>query len=325
MSDLKKLFKKDRLYWIIITVVMLLVVIYLLANEYGLYHKLFHLENYLEWSQYLKGVWDAHPELSGQDVFLDEIPSMFLERMVSMTVIVALIAQAVRLLAQETQNRTEVLRTFPVKSRNLLTCHYLSGLPVVVIPLLVQTVLIRLDVLYVEKHTDFVFTNKEQLWIYAVKAVIIFMLHYSLLLLCRKIANHVPGTIFTFFVVEFAIQVMASYCLHMHWDNLAENSMQNWIFWAIIAAVFVILSYIADKNKDYARTGFYAFPIAHWVMMGIVFGEIYFIFYGVFGELYLVFNGVNGDLHKVASYLVSVAASLLITGGVHFVTKPKTI
>lgn len=151
MSDLKKLFKRDRFYWGIVAVAMTLLVIYLLVNEYGYYHKLFHLENYLEWSQYLHEQWDAHPELRGTDGFFDQIPDFFLHRMVSVTVIAALIAQALRLLTQETQNRAEVLRTFPVKSRNIVTCHYLSGLLTIGIPLLIQIAIIRLDVLYAEK------------------------------------------------------------------------------------------------------------------------------------------------------------------------------
>ena len=316
MSDLKKLFKRDRFYWGIMAVIMTLVVIYMLTNAAGLYHRLFHLETYLEWSQYLHELWDIRPELRNPDgVCSDTISDLFMEQMMSVTVIVALIAQAVRLLVQETQNRTEVLRIFPVKSRNLLTCHYLSGLLTVAIPLLIQIAVIRLDILYVEKNTDFIFSNKEQLWAYAVKAMIIFMLHYSLLIVCRKVTNHVPGTIFTFVVVELAMQVLAGYGLGMYWaTRLAEADIQNWVVGATTAVVLIILSYIADHKRDCARNGFYAFPIAHWVMMGIVFGEIYYIFYGAYG-----------DIPKVLSFFVAIAASVLITTGVHFVMKPKRI
>lgn len=315
MSDLKKLFKRDRFYWGIMAVIMTLVVIYMLTNAAGLYHGLFHLEEYLERSQYLHGLWDIRPELRNPDgVCSDAISDLFLEQMVSVTVIVALIAQAVRLLVQETQNRTEVLRIFPVKSHNLLTCHYLSGLLTVAIPLLIQIAVIRLDILYVEKNTDFIFSNKEQLWAYAGTAMIIFMLHYSLLIVCKKVTNHVPGTIVTFVVVELARLLLADYCSVMDWDNLAEASIQNWVFGAAAAVVLIILSYIADYKKDCARNGFYAFSIVHWVMMGIVFGEIYFIFYGAYG-----------DIPKVLSFFVAIAASMLITTGVHFVMKPKRI
>ena len=224
----------------------------------------------------------------------------------------AKVAQAIKLLVQENQNRAEVLRIFPVKSRNLLTCHYLSGLPVIGIPLLLQTVIIRLDILYVEKNTSFVFTNKEQLWIYAGKAVIIFMLHYSLLIVCIKVANHVPGTVFTFAVMEFAMTALAGYCLDMYWNNLAEDSISNWVFWIIATVALILLSYIADQKRDYARNGFYAFSIVHWAVMGTVFGEIYFIFYGA-----------CGDIPKAVSVLVALAASVLITSGLYFVSKPE--
>ncbi len=312
MNDLKKLFKRDRFYWGIMMVVMTLVVIYMLANVYGLEHKLFHLEDYLERSQYLHELWDTYPELRDlKGVCSDEIPYSFLESMVLVSVIAAFIAQAVRLLVQETRNRTEVLRIFPVKSRNLLTSHYLSGLLMVGIPLFMQTAVILLDILYVEKNTEIIFSNKEQLWIYAGRAVIIFMLYYSLLIACRKVTNHVPGTIFTFVVVNMAIEVLAGYCLDVYQD-LAEDSVLNWGFWAAVTVVLIIISYIADQKKDCARNGFYAFPIVHWVMMAIVFVEIYLIFYGVFE-----------DIPKAVSFLVAISASVLITAGVHFITKPK--
>lgn len=308
MSDLKKLFKRDRFYWGIMMVVMILGVIYMSANVNGLYHKLFHLEDYFE----LQKLWATYPEWSSLvGVFTDEIPYVFLERMVLWSVIVAFLAQAVKLLMQETQNRTEVLRTFPVKSRSLLTGHYLSGLLMVGILLLVQIAFIRLDILYIEKNTDFIFTNKEQLWNYAGKAVIIFMLYYSLLIVCRKVTNHVPGTIFTFIVAKIAMEVFAGYCFGIY-ENLAEDNIFNWVFWAIETVVLILLSYIADQKKDDARNGFYAFPAVHWVMMGIVFGEIYFIFHGTYG-----------DIPKAVSILVAIAASMLITTGVHFITKPK--
>lgn len=314
MGDIKKVFKRDRFYWGIMMVVMTLMVFYMLTNVYGSYHKLFHLEDYLERAQHLQELWDTHPDLLDlAGVYSDEIPYEPLERMVTVTVIAAFIAQAVRLLVQETQNRTEVQRIFPVKSRNLLTCHYLSGLLMVGIPLLIQTVIIQLNILYVEKNTDFIFSNKEQLWIYAGKAVIIFMLYYSLLIVCRKVTNHVPGTIFTFVAAKMAMEILASNCLGIY-ENLAENNIFSWLFWAIETVVLILLSYIADQKKDDARNGFYAFPIVHWLMMGIVFGEIYFIFHGTYG-----------DIPKAVSILVAIAAAILITTGVHFIAKPKSI
>lgn len=315
MSDLKKLFKRDRFYWVIVTGAMTLFVINMMANinANGMYHTLFKIEDSIEQWQYLHEFWETHPEMQ-RDLALNDIPFLYVENMVSLTVVLALIMQAFRLFTQETRNRAEVLRTFPVKSRNIVTCHYLSGLITVGIPMLIQTAILRLDILYVEKNTDFIFENKEQLWAYAGKALIIFMLHYSLLILCRKVTNHVPGTIFTFIVVELPMQALAGYCLGLYWSNLADNRIQNWAFWAIVTVVLIFFSYIADQKQDYARSGVYAFPIMHWLMMGTVFGEIYFIFYDAFE-----------NIPKAVSVLVAIAAAMLMSAGVHFVTKPKTM
>ena len=310
MNDLKKLFKRDRFYWRIMTVIMAIVVIYMLTNVSGLYrHKFFHLEDYLERTQWLRSVFDSNPEilhnlwddnlhLRYQDgIYLDEISNEFLNHMTLVTVIVVLIAQMVKLLVQETKNRTEVLRIFPVKSRNLLSYHYLSGLFTLGILLLIQIALIRLDILYLEKNTDFIFTNKEELWNYAGFAVIMFMLHYPLFIVCKKVTNNVPGTILTFAVAELAYWYCLSIC----------GWIWSYVFTASTMVILILLSYIADQKKDYARNGFYAFPIAHWMVMGIVFAEICFLFCGV------------------CSIPITIAASALITAGVHFIARPKKI
>lgn len=314
MSDIKKLFKRDRFYWGIMTVIMAIVVIYMLTNVSGLYHhKFFHLEDYLERAEWLRDFWDynpenlraswnEHPQLHYQDgIYLDSISNEFLNHMMLVTVIVVLIAQAVKLLVQETKNRTEVLRIFPVKSRNLLSYHYLSGLFTIGILLLIQIALIRLDILYLEKNTDFIFANKEDLWSYAGFALNMFMLPYSLFLFCKKVTNNVPGTILTFILTFLFAGSAYLYCL-----NECEWVL-TYVFIASSMAVFILLSYLADQKKDYARNGFYAFPIAHWMVMGIVFAEIYFLSRGI------------------CSIPIAIAASALITAGVHFIARPKKI
>lgn len=308
MSDIKKLFKRDRFYWGIMTVIMAIVVIYMLTNVSGFYHhKFFHLEDYAELVEWMRLFCDNHPELECsfwneitqlryQDgIYLDDISNEFLKHMALVTVIVILIAQAIKLLVQETRNRAEVQRIFPVKSRNLLIYHYLSGLFSIGILLLIQIVLIQLDILYLEKNIGVIFTNKEVLWSYAGFSILLFILHYSLLLACKKVTNHVPGTIFTYAVAELA----GWYCF----IKLGSPT----VLIASVPVVLILLSFIADQKKDYARNGFYAFQIAHWIVMGIVFAEIYFLSRGI------------------RSIPIAIAASALITTGVHFIARPKKI
>lgn len=312
MRDIKKLFKRDRFYWEIMTVIMAIVVIYMLTNVSGLYHhKFFHLEDYLARTEWLRDFWDhnpellrdcldKHPQLHYQDgIYFDSIPNDFLDHMTLVTVIVVSIAQAVKLLVQETHNRAEVLRIFPVKSRNLLIYHYLSGLFTIGILLLIQIAFIRLDILYLEKNTNFIFYNKEDLWSYAGFTILIFMMYYSLLLVCKTVTNHVPGTIFTFIVTVIGFGMLAI------WGNWIILFWGSSIYFSIV--LLIVLSYIADQEKDYARNGFYAFPIAHWIVMGIVFAEICFLFC------------------DVCSIPIAIAASALITAGVHFIARPKKI
>ena len=243
-----------------------------------------------------------------------QIPIDMIQKMMVGLLGTAFVIQAVKLLLQETKNRAEVLNLFPVKSYSRLTYHYVSGLLVAGLPILIQSVLIWLKLLYTERTTDIIFEGTGVFWSYAAKSVIIFMLQYSLLILCRRLANHIAGTIFTFVVMESAIQTSVGYCLGIYWSNLVEDRVQNWIFWVIVTAILIILSYIADQKKDYAQNGFYASAVVHRTMMGIVFLEICYTFYYAFE-----------NVPKVVSNLLMIAASLLITAGVFFLTRPKSI
>lgn len=111
--------------------------------------------------------------------------------------------------------------------------------------------------------------------------------------------NHVPGTIFTFIVTAIGFGMLVI------WGNWIILFWGPSIYFAII--LLIGLSYIADQEKDYARNGFFAFPIAHWMVMGIVFAEIYFLSRGI------------------CSIPIAIATSALITAGVHFVARLKKI
>lgn len=314
MSDIKKLCKSDCLYWLAAALIMLGVVAYMVLHVF---------EGYLSetMEQIRRGIelWDAHPEWGeltkdASEGIRTQIPFDMLQKMMMGLLGTAFVIQAAKLLLQETKKRAEVLNLFPVKSRNRLTYYYISGLLVAGLPILIQSALIWLKLLYTERKTDITFEGADVFWSYAAKSVVIFMLQYSLLILCRRLASHVTGTIFTFVVMEVAMKLSAGRCLGIYWSNLAEDRIQNWIFWVIVTVVLIILSYIADWKKDYAQSGFYASPVVHWIMMGIVFLEVCEIFDDAFE-----------NIPKVVANLLMIAASLLITAGVHFLTKPKSI
>lgn len=314
MGDMQRLCKRDHFFWLILAVIMLGLVAHMTLNVLGDY-----LNETTESVRRATAYYSTHSE--GKELLGELnrvwIPFEVIRGMMMGILGVSFGGMAVRMLLQETKNREEVLNIFPVKSRSRLTYHYISGLFTVGVSVLIQTALIRLIMLYVEKREDIIFIGFEGadfFWSYAAKTVVIFMLHDSLLTLCRKLTNHIAGTIFTFFVVELAMWVFVGYCLGWYWNNLLVNSVWCWLFWTIMAVVFIILSYITDRKKDYARNGFYAFPAAHWMIMGVVFAEVCYVFYGTYE-----------NIPKLVSCIWTVAASLLITAGVHFLTRPKSI
>lgn len=314
MSDMKKLCKRDYLYWLILALIMLGMLAYMNVNVLGnfLNVTMESVRNSIEF-------WSTHPggeKLAGE---LNRvwIPFDIVQIMLTGILGVSFAGQAVRMLFQDTKNRSEVMNLFPVKSRNRLTYYYVSGLFTIAAPVLVQMALIRLNMLSAEKREGIIFDGFEGtnfFWSYAVKTVIIFMLHASLLILCRELTNHMVGTVFTFIIVELAMRVSADYCLGWYWDNLLVDDVWCWLFWMIMTVVFMILAYLADGKKDYARNGFYAFPVVHWIMMGVVFAEVCYIFYDTYE-----------NIPRLLSYGWAIVVSLLITAGVHFLTKPKNI
>ena len=280
MRDMKRLCKRDRIYWLIMALIMLGLTAYMTFNVMGDF-----LNETRESVRRAIVFCSEHPEAEKLAGELNKVwlPVDIIWMMMTGILGVSFAGQAVRMLLQETKNREEVMNLFPVKSRSRLTYYYVSGLITIGVS-------------------------------YAVKTGIIFMLHISLLILCRRLTNHIAGTIFTFIVVELAMYVSVGRCLGWYWDNLLDNRVWCWIFWAVMAAAFIILSYIADRNKDYARNGFYASPAVHRIMMGIIFAEGCYVFYGTYE-----------NIPKLLLYMWVFAASVLITAGVHFLTKPKSI
>ncbi len=314
MRDMKRLCKRDRIYWLIMALIMLGLTAYMTFNVMGDF-----LNETRESVRRAIVFCSEHPEAEKLAGELNKVwlPVDIIWMMMTGILGVSFAGQAVRMLLQETKNREEVMNLFPVKSRSRLTYYYVSGLITIGVPALIQMVLLRLNMLYLEKKEGIVFEDFEGtdfFWSYAVKTGIIFMLHISLLILCRRLTNHIAGTIFTFIVVELAMYVSVGRCLGWYWDNLLDNRVWCWIFWAVMAAAFIILSYIADRNKDYARNGFYASPAVHRIMMGIIFAEGCYVFYGTYE-----------NIPKLLLYMWVFAASVLITAGVHFLTKPKSI
>ncbi|MBR1930708.1 MAG: hypothetical protein IJ833_04415 [Lachnospiraceae bacterium] len=325
MSDFKRLCKRDRFYWLIMAVFLLWIVIHTVMNM-GI------VQYALEESHYVHEMWDTHPQY--RDMVGDLSEGIRIEMFALSegiwtmldVLLVALVAQAVKVLVQETGNRTEVQHIFPIKTRNVLTYHYISGLLLIGLPALLQVVLERLCMLYAEKTTDIIFEHAGSIWSGVMQTVILFMLQYSLLLCCRRLTNHIPAAIFTFGVLELGMMAVVGaflkldiisavvYFLDFNIANILEDHIRNWIVIVGIIVVLVLVSYIADRKKDEAKNGFYAFPMAHWMILGIVFAEGCYGFYGAYDHI-----------PKAVSWLLAAAASLVVTGGVYFVTRSKKI
>ncbi|MBR1930707.1 MAG: hypothetical protein IJ833_04410 [Lachnospiraceae bacterium] len=316
MSDFGKLFKRDRLYWLIMTVILLGVTAHIVVNGWGKF-----LKDTMEHAQYIQAMWEEHPEYrdmigdltEGVKVSLD-FQFYGFEILWGMVKAVFLV-QVLKVLTQETRNRTEVQSIFPVKARSILTYHYISGLLLITIPTLLQSCLGWLRMLYVEKHSDIIFEEMEMSWCYTAQIILLFMLHYALLICCRKLTNHVPATVFTFAVLELAMVVGMEYLFRdIDIDHIRNVSIRNGVSLVILTAVLILLSYITEQKKDVARNGFYVFPAVHWFMMGIVFIELCWMVHGVYE-----------NIHKVVGMMFTLVLSLAITAGIHFVVRPKRI
>ncbi|MCM1049768.1 MAG: hypothetical protein NC433_15230 [Clostridiales bacterium] len=294
MNDIKRLFKRDCFYWLMAAVIIFLlgVTTHLALRTIG-----------LRLNEIGGNFYDLFYNLSYDIMKLLTTPWILWT---------AFAVQALKLLIQETKNRAEVINLFPIKSRNILTYHYISGLLIVGAAILTPALIIRRHCISMEIRTGIAFEDADILWSYVTKAVIIFMLFYSLLILCRRLTNHVAGTVFTFILFKLVMEILAGRYLGMYWDNMADERIQNWLFWAALAAVFILLSYITEEKKDYAMGGFYAFPVVHWLVMGIIFVGTCCIFYDL-----------CGDIPRISAWSLIITAALLITAAVDYIVKAK--
>lgn len=293
MSDIKKLFKRDWFYWLMAAVIIFFlgVTTYLASRTIGM----------------------RLNETGGKfyDLFYDIFYNV-MELLTPWILWTAFAVQAFKLLIQETKNRAEVMNLFPIKSRNILTYHYISGLLIAGASMLTPAFIIRRHCISIEIRTGIAFESADILWSYVTKAIIIFMLFYSLLILCRRVTNHVAGTVFTFILFKLVMEILAGRYLGMYWDNMADDRIHNWLFWAVLAAVFIILSYIAEEKKDYAMSGFYAFPMVHLLVMGIIFVGTCHIFYDL-----------SENIPRISAWSLIITAALLVAAAADTFIKAK--
>ena len=133
------------------------------------------------------------------------------------------------------------------------------------------------------------------------------------LILCKKVTNHMAGAVVTFFVGGIGILLLADHFLPIVFEDFAgEGDSVVWLMSAGVAMVCIVLSYIADRHRDEARNGVYSFAVVHWIMMAVVFVEVFFIFCGAYDNLQTVLRST-----------VAAVMAAAITGGTHYLTRPR--
>lgn len=314
MSDIRKLFRRDRLYWLIMAVLLMGTMIYTVGTEWLPY---MHAGITL-----LQNRTEQLNEILQGDLQVVCHPGTFLFFMLQNVLAVALVGQIVKTALQETKNRREVQGVFPIKKRNIFVYDYVSGLLLIVIPALIQLIPMKWIYVYVEEVTGVNGMNYAIAEEYILRIIVFFLLEYALWMLCVKITNHIPGAMVVYALIHFAIRIITDADLYEWLWADPEFAYENpymrskaCAVCALVALILIILTYLADQRKDFARNGVCAYWPIHWMVLALVFGEL----------CYVLHDAVYWRTPNMIVYCFAVILALAITVGLHHFTKPKNV
>lgn len=315
MKDCKKLFQRDKTFFMWLEGIVVLILIFGLLKYYeGMKVEKELYELYLEngfWSKaefdvYVPGEW----QLWIVDFYSDIAQIIFL---------VVIAAQIIKWNVLESRNGKEFQFLLPVKSQSYITYDLICGVLLVWVPLFLTACgqMIAIDkTLHYDLAAHWGNVGGKMLEYIAAYSLI-----YCLIVFARKISNHMPGALFAAFVIWATPTIAAILFGDAGLQQLctfdfgtAKGKTEQLLIYLSITIAFILLSYWCDGKRDHAGTGVYAFRTARYLMIAASFADLALIFY----EGLPIYGNLLGAL-RIA---VAVLLAGVIAVGINYLIKP---
>lgn len=309
MKDCKKLFQRDRGFCLALSGVVVLILAIGLFQCYDEVRRALEIiEQYKNYS-----FWNG--------IDLDAFVSDNYAGVMQIVFFVVLAAQIIKWDILEGKKGKEFQRLLPVKSRSHITYDLICGIVFVWVPMVLfvcgQSLITNAF------HSDITLrwgSVKEEM----LQSIVVFSLIYCMIVFARKIANNIPGALFTVFVIWYT--PMAFGMVFEKCDWLMKFCTFDFGYGkhkttAVLTALFltvavVLLSYVCDEKRDNAGTGVFSFRIVRYLVIAASFADLGLTFY----ECFPVYGHLLG--------FVRIALSVLLAGGIaaglNYLMKPAS-
>lgn len=305
MEECKRLFKRDKIFLLCLSGVVVFILLAGFFNGWRLVGQMQEMK-----AEYT----EIYGEAFVVEFFSDD--GMIFSWMLEYTCIsmmkwifgVVILAQIVKWGILEGKKGREFANLLPLKSAGYVTYDYILGVLFLWIPIAMEFIAVML----LSKGYGLVFMGKDvnESCMEIIKELILISFLYSLLVFSKKITRYIPG-IFLTVPVFFGIGAILGLDISVFWD-LGRYNPEGQSAYAVLAAsvpVLVALSYWCDKKRDIAGNGLFYFKPVHFLMMAAIFVELFCIFLD------------SGIIQRgVAANAAGILTAGAVTAGVHYLT-----
>lgn len=304
MKECGKLFKRDRIYLLCMAAAVVLVFLYVMAGCYRsvgfvvMQGEGSDIPQYRESADMLLRLWG------------DTDPGNLYHNGMRAAFFIVAAAQIARWHIMEGKHGREFKNLLPVKGKSFVTYDLICGILFVWLPVIISWPLMDDWMKGLDHTADF------SVWVFdrVCSLFIVNTFIYVLLVFSKRIANHIPGAVFSAFIIGGGLYCIQAYTgKTVFFGEALQPGSPGAIVLVVMTVICIILSYLCDKKRDISVNGVFAFKTAHYLILGIMLAELAAVFAGIFSS-----TAVGRAAGAVVGILLSGAVAL----GVHYVAKP---
>lgn len=317
MSDLKKLFQRDKMYLICLAAAVGLIILYGILNCYDMMGRILEIQNaatiggdseqYAELYMLMRNEWIL--EVVNGDRYLQLMGLIFG---------LIMIAQIVKWHVLEGKNGKEFQSLLPIKSSSQITYDFICGILLLWLPAILCGLVMMLFINRMASVSEYYYNIQVQM----VTVIAVFSLLYSMLVFAKKVTNNIPGAIFVSIIILFtvwvlyvaSVSIMSEEQYKYMWDHYTVVATLEEIAIVLFTVIFIFLAYWCDKKRDIAGNGVFSFKVVHFLVIAAVFVDMMLTFYGC--------DWGKGQVFRI---LLSVLLASGISIGLNFLVKSRSI
>lgn len=311
MNEIKKLFRRDK-WFLIVAILFILVIFSIWGTTCQKTVKSLQLEIERINGELIASEMDfTLTEADMNEMLVDELNQFFI-MLVQMMGSGMLILQIIKWQMFEGQKARKLQQILPVKISTYITYDYLLGLLFGWLPTILLCVFCWGTLKYPPVEDMAVFLIME-------------MLMYSLFVFSKNVTNHILGAfLFSELLIYFELTintlVFKQESLAFTWalyNYPMKTQYVHLVVYTVLSVLFVGLSYVCGKNRDLSGNGMFSYKTVHYIALTI----LLILLILLLGSVYYV-----GGTGQVAWRILLVAVLAIgITGGIHYLIRPKKI